>query len=156
MTDQIGIFDGHNDFLLRLLRAPGLRDKIWLTGEGKGHLDLPRMKAGGMIGGFFAVYIPSPPEPAMIDMDRAMENPPYDLPLPAPVPLSAAQPVAAAMIGHLMWMERTGTLTICRSSAALRQMVRVPVRSIHIRCPIIAAATGWAAESGTGAGSGRS
>ncbi len=123
MTDQIGIFDGHNDFLLRLLRAPGLRDKIWLTGEGKGHLDLPRMKAGGMIGGFFAVYIPSPPEPAMIDMDRAMENPPYDLPLPSPVPLSAAQPVAAAMIGHLMWMERTGTLTICRSAAELRATV---------------------------------
>jgi len=123
MTEQIGIFDGHNDFLLRLLRAPGQRDKIWLTGEDKGHLDLPRMKAGGMIGGFFAVYIPSPPEPAMIDMDRAMENPPYDLPLPAPVPLSAAQPVAAAMIGHLMWMERTGTLTICRSAADLRATV---------------------------------
>ena len=46
--------------------------------------------------------------------------------------------------------------TVARSSAALRQMVRVPVRSIHIRCPIIAAATGWAAESGTGEGSGRS
>ena len=31
-----------------------------LTGEGKGHLDLPRMKAGGFAGGFFAIYLPSP------------------------------------------------------------------------------------------------
>ena len=57
---MIPVFDGHNDFLLRLLRDPGNRETIWLAGEGKGHLDLPRMKAGGFAGGFFAVYIPSP------------------------------------------------------------------------------------------------
>ena len=53
---MIPVFDGHNDFLLRLLRDPGNRETIWLAGEGKGHLDLPRMKAGGFAGGFFAVY----------------------------------------------------------------------------------------------------
>ncbi len=123
MVDRIAVFDGHNDFLLRLLHEPGRREEIWSRGEGKGHLDLPRMKAGNLIGGFFAVYIPSPKDAALVDMDKAMENPPYDLPLPAPVPLSIAQPVAAAMIGHLMWMERTGTLSICKSVADIRAAV---------------------------------
>ncbi|MDW4550991.1 dipeptidase [Defluviimonas sp. D31] len=117
---MIPVFDGHNDFLLRLLRKPAEREKIWLKGEGKGHLDLPRMRAGGLAGGFFAVYIPSPDADASIDLDALMDAPPYDLPLPGPVGANTAQPVAAAMIGHLMWMERTGTLSICRSVAEIR------------------------------------
>ena len=36
------VFDGHNDLLLRLHQAPDRRDEIFLTGEGKGHRDLPR------------------------------------------------------------------------------------------------------------------
>jgi membrane dipeptidase len=76
------VFDGHNDFLLRLLRDPGNRETIWLTGEGKGQLDLPRMRAGGFAGGFFAIYIPSPRAHDAPDFNAAMDNPPYDLPLP--------------------------------------------------------------------------
>jgi membrane dipeptidase len=49
-----------------------------------------------------------------------MDAPPYDLPLPDLIGAEAAQPVAVAMIGHLMWMERTGTLAICRSVADIR------------------------------------
>ena len=60
MVEIEPIFDGHNDLLLRLYRDPNARGAIWLTGEGKGHLDLPRMKQGRFAGGFFAVYIPSP------------------------------------------------------------------------------------------------
>jgi len=114
------VFDGHNDFLLRLLRDPANREAIWLTGEGKGHLDLPRMKAGGFVGGFFAVYIPSPKAHDSPDYEAVMNNPPYDLPLPDLIGDVAAQPVAMAMVGHLMWMERTGALAICRSTADIR------------------------------------
>lgn len=117
---MIPVFDGHNDFLLRLLRNPGDREAIWLTGEGKGHLDLPRMKEGGFAGGFFAVYVPSPEPDDAPDFDALMDHPPYDLPLPDLIGKDAAQPVAMAMAGHLMWMERTGALTICRSVADIR------------------------------------
>jgi len=99
------VFDGHNDILLRLYNAPDKREQIWLTGEGKGHLDLPRMKQGGFAGGFFAIYIPSPHDEG-IDYMQLMENPPFRLPLPALIPASDALPVAWAMAGHLMWMER--------------------------------------------------
>jgi membrane dipeptidase len=117
---MIPVFDGHNDFLLRLLRDPGNRESIWLTGEGKGHLDLPRMKAGGFAGGFFAVYIPSPEPDDAPDFETLMDNPPYDLPLPDLIAAEAAQPTALAMVGHLLWMERTGALAICRSAADIR------------------------------------
>lgn len=117
------VFDGHNDFLLRLLRNPAGRETIWLKGEGKGHLDLPRMKAGGFVGGFFAVYIPSPPAADDVDHDALMDKPPYDLPLPAPIDVAGAAPVALAMVGHLRWMERTGTLSICRSVAEIRAAI---------------------------------
>src|SRR5690606_1122187 len=117
---MIPVFDGHNDFLLRLLRDPTNRETIWLTGEDKGHLDLPRMRAGGFAGGFFAVYIPSPTAHDAPDYEAIMDAPPYDLPLPDLIGAEAAQPVAAAMIGHLMWMERTGTLAICRTVDEIR------------------------------------
>ncbi len=120
MTAPVPVFDGHNDFLLRLLRAPEKREQTWLTDTGEGHLDLPRMKAGGFVGGFFAVYIPSPVAHDDPDYEAIMRNPPFSLPLPEQVPYETALPVAVAMIGHLQWMERTGHLTICRSVSDIR------------------------------------
>ncbi|MCT8329436.1 dipeptidase [Albidovulum sediminis] len=117
---MIPVFDGHNDFLLRLLRNPAGRQTIWNPGEGKGHLDLPRMRAGGFAGGFFAIYIPSPEAHDSPDFEAIMDAPPYDLPLDDLIGAEAAQPVAMAMAGHLMWLERTGDLTICRSVADIR------------------------------------
>ncbi len=120
MTATPLIFDGHNDFLLRLLRDPENRETTWLTDTGKGHLDLPRMMQGGFGGGFFAIYISSPDLPT--DIDDEMENPPYNLALPPLIDAAVAQPVALAMAGHLKWMERSsdGKFKICRTVAELR------------------------------------
>jgi membrane dipeptidase len=115
------IFDGHNDFLLRLLRDPANRETTWLTDTGKGHIDLPRMQRGGFGGGFFAIYISSPASEDF-DVDDLMGHPPYSLPLPDLIDHTAAQPVALAMAGHLKWMERSsnGAFRICRTVAELR------------------------------------
>ena len=119
----IPVFDGHNDFLLRLLRAPERREALWLSGDSgaddAGHLDLPRMRAGGFAGGLFAIYVPSPA--GRVDMDALMEVAPYDLPLPEPLALGPAQVVALTMAGHLLWMERAapGDFAICRDADAL-------------------------------------
>ena len=48
---MIPVFDGHNDFLQRMVAAGPQRDRLWLSGDGTGHLDLPRMQAGGFVGG---------------------------------------------------------------------------------------------------------
>lgn len=115
------VLDGHNDILLRLLRAPERREAIWLTGEGRGHLDLPRMREGGFAGGFFAIWVPSP-DSGLVDMDALMDNPPYALDLPGTIPLRAAQAVALAEMSHLLWMERAsgGAFAVVRDAATLR------------------------------------
>ena len=117
------VFDGHNDFLLRLLRNPDARERLWLEGDGAGHLDLPRMRRGGFAGGFFAIYVPSPRTDTLGDLDAATEHPPYSIPLPPPVELGVAQPIALAMLGHLLWMERVadGAFRICRTAQEIRE-----------------------------------
>lgn len=57
------VFDGHNDLLLRLWLSdsPDPVAQFLEGGPGDkngGHLDLPRIKAGGFAGGLFAVFIP--------------------------------------------------------------------------------------------------
>ena len=115
-------FDGHNDFLLRLLNVPERRAALWLEAGKEGHLDLPRMRQAGFAGGFFAIYIPSPHEADAPDYQAMMDSPPYDLPLPELMRDSQAQSTALKMAAHLMWMERVsdGALKICRTSADLR------------------------------------
>ncbi|MBC2835406.1 dipeptidase [Paragemmobacter straminiformis] len=117
---MIPVFDGHNDILYRILQAPEKREAIWLTGEGKGHLDLPRMAEGGFAGGFFAIYMPSPHDPDA-DMDAIMDAPPYEVPLPAPLPLGPCQAIAVELSAQLIWMERAsgGRFRIVRSVAEI-------------------------------------
>ncbi|MFM2356898.1 MAG: hypothetical protein RLZZ528_2634 [Pseudomonadota bacterium] len=122
---MIPVFDGHNDLLLRLYAAPERRGQIWLTGEGKGHLDLPRMRAGGFAGGFFAIYIPDSAKYDLDAMALAMNDPPYTFALPPLIPAEQAQPIALSKAAHLMWMERQGGLRIVRSVADIRAAMAV-------------------------------
>ncbi len=120
----IPVFDGHNDILLRILHAPERRDAIWLTGEGRGHLDLPRMRAAGFAGGMFAIYVPSPATGETVDLaaiTAVMDNPPYDVPLPDPLPAMLAQPLALQMAGHFHWMARAsgGAFAVCHTVAEI-------------------------------------
>jgi membrane dipeptidase len=115
------VFDGHNDLLLRLWRAgPNAADRLWLEGDGKGHLDLPRMRRGGFAGGLFAIYVPSGDD--FGDLDVLMDAPPFDVPLPRPIGFDDAAPVALGMAGMLLRMERAagGGFRVCRSAADIR------------------------------------
>ena len=122
------VFDGHNDFLLRLYNAPDRRDDLWLKGEtdadGKavGHLDLPRMRQGGFAGGLFAIYVPSPTAHDSPDYQALMNAPPYDLPLPELIDAKGAQPVALSMAAHLHWMARAARddFSLCTTAPKIR------------------------------------
>lgn len=127
---SLPIFDGHNDVLLRLIRkgVAGVEQQF-LDGDGEGHLDLPRMQAGGFGGGLFAVFVPSPSDvPGEAPTDgrnkrrEAMSGETYDLPLPAPLSLGEAQPTALAMAGILFRIERAsgGRVKVCRTAAEIR------------------------------------
>ncbi len=123
--NTVPFFDGHNDFLLRLLHAPLRREKLWLGATGEGHLDLTRMRKAGFAGGFFAIYIPSPHDEGMGDIQAMMDNPPYDLPLPPLMDAEQTQAIALAMAGHLLWMERVsnGAMKVCRNVTDVRQCI---------------------------------
>lgn len=58
-ASPIPVFDGHNDTILHLaIKSPGT-EKDFLTGR-EGHIDLPKARAGGLAGGLFAMFVPSP------------------------------------------------------------------------------------------------
>ncbi len=116
------IFDGHNDVLLKLLKSdtPDAHE-LFLNGDERGHLDLPRMRKGGFGGGFFAIYVPS--NISLKDLFAEMSKPEYDVPLPHEIPFEDALPVAVSMAAILSRIERysKGTVKICRNASDLRQ-----------------------------------
>lgn len=60
MTDQ-PIFDGHNDLLSCLAREGDREGQSVHAGRPGGHVDLARARAGGLAGGFFAIWAPNDP-----------------------------------------------------------------------------------------------
>ncbi len=113
------ILDGHNDVLLRLWNDGGkAAARGFIEGRG-GHIDLPRARAGGFGGGFFALYAPSPGEDEEAVM-QAMSRPRYELPLPPMLEREAAMRVICEEIAILRHLERQGALKICRGTGDLR------------------------------------
>jgi membrane dipeptidase len=105
----IPVFDGHNDALTR----EGHPDLALRRGEG--HLDLPRMREGGMRGGIFAVFTPSPGEDP--DKRKFGGGGAYVEPLAASVSQGVAAADATAAAGRLLRLEREGEVTVARSIA---------------------------------------
>lgn len=114
---MIPVFDGHNDFLQRVV---AFGPEVWTRGDGTGHLDVARARAGGLVGGFFAIWIPAPLGPNDAAVVAQMEDPPFSLPLPAQVPFAEALPHAFAQATALKALERTGTLDIVTSARGIR------------------------------------
>lgn len=109
------IFDGHNDVLLKLSITGGRTAVAGFVSGRDGHIDVPRAKAGGFGGGFFAMFVRSP-----IDIDNKTEQmtqPEYDLPLPEAITQTQALPVVLEQAALLLQMEETGSLKICRNVA---------------------------------------
>lgn len=111
------VFDGHNDFLQRVVASGPW---VWTEGDGTGHLDLPRARAGGLAGGFFAIWIPAAIGPHDADAMARMETPPFALPLPPEVAFPEALPHAFAQAAALRALERTGTLDVVTSARGIR------------------------------------
>jgi membrane dipeptidase len=127
MTDTARpFFDGHNDFLLRLMKSSAPRSETWLGTGRAGHLDLARMRAAGFAGGLFAIFVPPESDGPPPDFKALMADPPYALPLPPAMDHRRAQPVALEMAGLLHWMARAAPddFALCRSSADIHAAMK--------------------------------
>jgi membrane dipeptidase len=87
----IPVVDGHNDALLRVWRSGrSLRER-----DEEGCLDLPRMREGGIVAGFFAIFVPAkdgpPPDPRSLVVETADG---YEVPVEPPLPFERAVRVA--------------------------------------------------------------
>ena len=105
---MIPVFDGHNDALLRLSMAKDDPVALFRDG-GPGHVDLPKARAGGMVGGFFALFSPTPNQP--LDF-TVFDAPPYDIPVPDPLPKHAAAVPVARQVDIASALEAAGLVRL--------------------------------------------
>ncbi|MBL1435065.1 MAG: dipeptidase [Rhodobacteraceae bacterium] len=115
------IFDGHNDVLLKQFLGGRAARTEFSTGNDF-HIDVPKAKAGGFGGGFFAIWVPSPlDEGGIIDQ---MMQPEYDIPMPPKVEQGEALGVAMKQARMLAALESDGALKICTSVADITKTMQ--------------------------------
>jgi membrane dipeptidase len=105
----IPVFDGHNDVLTCDDHAG------FATGREGGHVDLARMRAGGMRGGIFAVCVPSDEEwePVRCDDGTEMVKP------FGAVPFAEATAFTTEAAARLFALERAGLVRLARTPGDL-------------------------------------
>jgi membrane dipeptidase len=122
MDTPIPVFDGHNDVALRLLMTRQ-NDPVasFLNGGAPGHIDLPKARAGNLVGGLFAIFSPStgkfePP---------SMSGKTYDTPLPAFMDVNDARTSAITQISLLLRVEREseGQVVFCRTTTEINAAI---------------------------------
>jgi len=101
------VFDGHNDALTREDHS------AIVDGRPAGHLDLPRMRAGGMRGGIFAVFTPSA---GARNKPLARADGVLEFELAPRVDRDVASAHANAVAGRLLGLERSGHVRVARTA----------------------------------------
>lgn len=134
---QLPIFDGHNDSLQRL--SPYSRDHVaaFLNHNATGHLDLPRARAGGLGGGFFAIFIPSQPVDTLLaPMEVIITANGYEVPLAAPLDHSTAQAATMAMMAGVFRLESVAQsqIKVVRTVAELTACLQNGIFAIILHC----------------------
>ena len=108
---MLAVFDGHNDVLTRDDHA------LIARGRDGGHLDLPRMRAGGVRGAIFAVFTRSAGGAREVQVPR--DDGVVEFELAPPVGHEVAAADASAVAGRLIALERAGHVRLARSGADL-------------------------------------
>lgn len=112
MTD-VKVFDGHNDALLVSHMREGRGVASFLDRNDSGHLDLPRAKEGGFVGGFFAVMGMSEASPGAWPID--FNGGAVEARVAAPISIQRAQHVALTGAGTMLRLEELskGEIKLC-------------------------------------------
>lgn len=118
-TSPLPIFDGHNDTLLRLYRKGPGSERLFFTRGEEGHLDLPRARAGGFGGGFFAVFVPPEKGEAVPSgIEPYLTKTGYTIPLAGAIDPAYARRTATAVADLLFRLEEAsaGQVKVVRTA----------------------------------------
>ena len=124
-SGQLPIFDGHNDVLLAIYGGSRRDEQRSFFERGSsGHLDLPRAREGGLVGGFFAVYVtpdPAAKRPSLRPGPGVAVDPGTEL--PPPVEQTFALRMAMSLTATLFRLEEesAGELEVVRDVPQLRR-----------------------------------
>ena len=120
------IFDGHNDALCRMwmsMRQDGVPVRDFMQGTRAGHIDGPRLRAGGMAAGLCAIYVPSERMPPPV----TRPNGDYVTPKAEPVDHAHALEATTAMIAIAHELDDAGAWKLCRKTADIDAAVEQDV-----------------------------
>lgn len=124
---MIAVLDGHNDALTAARHAE-------LTARhDTGHVDLPRMRDGGVRAAFFAVWVEGEDSPASVPQPGPGGAPRWDL--AGELRHGTAAAGATAIAGRLAALERAGEIRIARTVAdldAVRDGDGPPAAILHL------------------------
>jgi membrane dipeptidase len=119
------IFDGHNDALTAEDHG------LIVEGRPRGDLDLPRMRAGGVRGGIFAVFTEADSRDARVPRDDGV----IEFEYAAPVEQGVVAADSSAAAGRLLALERAGHVRLAREAADLDRIADSdgsPVVVLHL------------------------
>jgi membrane dipeptidase len=123
------VFDGHNDTITHLREAGG----SFVEENDDFHITLPLAKRGGLIGGFFAIWIPDADEvPNFTDPNtdsyRSIDT------MPPMMSTGHAQEFALTSLGRLLRLERDseGAVRIVRTAADIERAMADGAFSVEV------------------------
>lgn len=111
---SIPVFDGHNDVLKRLYKNRDADPIVsFLDGGLDGHIDLPKARAGNLVGGLFAIFCPSPKNAESLGTARKAFD--FNAPMPPPLPIELARDITTTQIALLMRLiaASEGAMALC-------------------------------------------
>ncbi|MGC1503106.1 MAG: membrane dipeptidase [Sulfitobacter sp.] len=120
------VFDGHNDALGRLWC--GSSDPVGDFSRPVGHINVPQAKAGGLGGGFFALF--SPQKRKAFEF-KAFAEDGFDIPLPPMLEEGPALVAAIGQAGIAHGLQNAGHIRICTDAATLaRSFIDAPLACV--------------------------
>jgi membrane dipeptidase len=116
----IPFFDGHNDAVHKIREYLGEAGIDFLAPNTTGHLDLPRARAGGLFGGFFALWVPAE-HPT--ENDLTLTETAYSVRLAEPLDPAYARRSIAAQLAALRCLtaRSNGAIRIVTTASEIEQ-----------------------------------
>ncbi|MEJ8473236.1 dipeptidase [Roseibium algae] len=127
---RVPVFDGHNDTLLKRVITKGTdRETDFFERSTLGHIDLPRAQEGGLVGGLFAMFVPS-----NIRQDFSKPYNPSDTKNYDEIDQSQALDFTLKMAAEAFRLERSsnGRVRICHNVREIRECIDQGIFAISL------------------------